>query len=1207
MAKKHSLIHIILTVLIICTLIGSSFIPSILAASQNSYGKSFAKGVSWEPYLPLKRATFVQFDDHSFLDDYSYLAAVPTSVFYDKNNNQVFASPLLYYQEEPKTLEDKDRSLNARQGIDYFMEDWMGYCNRELDQMTLINVPRENLNTSWAAENTTLINGADPYSLANTIALHDWSYADNAVIAPIEENYEKPDNRTQDTLTGTVTTEQGVLTKHFQIPKSNEVYPEYNTFTVPEGYKLLKVRSWYPCFYFSFGLSTYQGLINMSIPAGDRDLQIYCQKNGQWMMTGITEAWNAAEGMDRDKTSCYVYNSGLWSVALTDAPTKSFGPLTSLSDSNSTYSTVEKHHFHSGIFAIEYGRYGSLADILKNMIQVVYQVDVQMYPGVMLDIPQTPPFGCRNASFELTWNTPSAALGFSLIGPSGEEILSTREPGVSPSSTSTDELGLPLPAGTSASMHVDQLGECLPGEHYSLCVFSLNDLVSATDFTIKYSWDQNMSRTEGDCLASATEGAVLASLLNAPLLYTKPSEVPASTISTLSTLGVKNIYLVDLHHVLSSKGSTQLTDVAPIKKHFIEYTDIYQYIRNITNKNDVIFTTIQPWKYWYTTNLSVAGELPGAIPIGPAAYIGAIHGSPVLILDTHPELSSAVIWHNEFWRRNPDGLSKLPTVSEMYLTGTRVYDFLKKLHYDKEGDETLITLGGQYNIGLSWDRMFVGKAEPGRFLDSPIDIAVWIAKTVFYPQLVFQNPALVTDTGVTVINGSSSKRVFPWRGKLGLKILKPSEEITVKYPVLDTLICYDEKFNTRASTFWGFTYSCADGSIPGISPSFDEIDNGVMKAVNGKDGAFLPDLSGPEVQPFYLQKAGYTPVFSTNFSANMNNLNQGVLLWMINTHGYSLDGGMLMFWDVNGESANLGSPSLPFTAERKEPNPWRAYEWSMGSTTEPDTMSMQIHGILATIEGNPNPRLHLITTAFDWAIAKRPVRDIIGMICNLPLLRLLAPEWLKNTQDYYDGVVITSFWTRFGTSWYNGTAVDDALGNIHSAGISSVACLPAGKYLQITLMRHGSVFQIMDPWATSWYSDVWQNAVPRDIALGKTIGETYSEGIKKVGILYISEPPQWWWDLTENVCLYGDPDLRIWTPSTEFSTNNHWEEQDVEPLNYISTEPFSIDGHMPFGADVYSHARTPSFWTGLYLWIGIAILIIAVVIVGVLLLRRRKR
>jgi hypothetical protein len=417
------------------------------------------------------------------------------------------------------------------------------------------------------------------------------------------------------------------------------------------------------------------------------------------------------------------------------------------------------------------------------------------------------------------------------------------------------------------------------------------------------------------------------------------------------------------------------------------------------------------------------------------------------------------------------------------------------------------------------------------------------------------------------------------------------------------LICYDEKFNTRASDYWGFTYSCADGSIPGVSPSFEPIDDGVMLAVNGKAGAFFPDLSGPEVQPFYIKKAGYTPVFSTSFDANMNNLNNGVLLWMINTHGYSPDGGLLMFWDVNSV------PRIPLAGYTEETNPWRSYEWLMGSTEEPDTMTMEVNGLLAALAGNPDPKgLRLFATGLDLALAKRPVRDIVGKISSLPILRFFAPDWLEDTQDYYDGVVITVFLSRIGTTWYNGTTIDDALGNIHSAGVSSVACLPAGKYLHLTLMRHGSVFQIMDPWATSWYSDVWQNSVPRGIALGKTIGEIYSEGISKVGILYISEPPQWWWDITENVCLYGDPDLRVWAPSTEFSTNNHWEKQDVEPFAYRTDEQFSVDGHMPFGVTEYPHERSIPTLIEQYLYlVVIAFVLVFVTIAGLVLIRRRKK
>ena len=115
--------------------------------------KGFDKGVSYKPVVPLKKITFVNFDEDSLLDDYSYLAAVPTAVFSD--NSRLYSHPLLFYQDPYPIKEDKERSLNARQGIDYFMEDWMSYCNGKLDSMTLINVPKEKVK-QWSSRNISL-------------------------------------------------------------------------------------------------------------------------------------------------------------------------------------------------------------------------------------------------------------------------------------------------------------------------------------------------------------------------------------------------------------------------------------------------------------------------------------------------------------------------------------------------------------------------------------------------------------------------------------------------------------------------------------------------------------------------------------------------------------------------------------------------------------------------------------------------------------------------------------------------------------------------------------------------------------------------------------------------------------------------------------------------------------------------------------------
>jgi hypothetical protein len=1191
----------------VITLLFNVLLVNIVLADLNiNSHKGFEKSVSWKPLIPMKKVTFVEYDDYSLLDDYAYLSSIPSSVFYDKNTERVFSNPLLFFKEKDITLNEKEQSLNSYQGIEYFMEDWMSYSNNKLDQMTLINIPKSKINDDWESEDYKEINGDNPFDIANEIALSEWSFSDEIVISVIEENFDKPNNKTKGKLEGNLNPNQGTISKHFEVPQTNELYPIYNEFFVPENYKFITVRSWYPSFYFEAGIPGFEGIINMTIPTGDRDLQIYCDNNGEWMMAAITSEWNAHGGMDIDKTSAYVYKPGRWSVSLTDVPTKSFD-LYSLPTLNQLRETGLEVQKHRNFLTFNFGRYGRIIDILKNMRQVIYQIDINMYPGIEIEIPDCPPYGCRNAKFDLTWNDPNVDLGFSLIGPGGEEILSSREHGVPTKyDSSVYDVGYLLPPGSETDLRVERLGECLDGEKYKICVYSMSDLNHQVDFNIEYSWEQNFSKKEGDCLASATEGSILASLINSPLLYINTTEISEKCKDVLYELGVKNIYLINLGNHLKNELRNNLNDLFYIKKEFRDYSEIYEEIKFISGQNDVIFSTIDPWTYWYVAELKAAGEKFGSRFIGPAAYIAAHHGSPVIIIDNHPELSSSIVWHNELWRRHPDGYSKLPTVSEMYLTGKRIYGFLDKNNYDKEGSETIITVGGQFDIGLTWDRVFVGKALPGRFFGSPTDISVWLSKNIFYPMLVFENPSMKNPLGVTMINGSSSVRRFPWRGSLGLRIIKPSGEESFQYPVLDTLICYDHKFNSRASKYWGFEYKCTDGTIPGRSQSFDPIDQGVMENVNGQKGGFFADLSGSEVQPFYIKQGGFDPVYSTNFEANMYNLNQGVLLWMINTHGAPLDGGMFMFWDVNNENP-YGYPPIPFAAYKKESNPWRGYEWLLGSTAEPDTMTSDIHGIIAALAGNPNPRgPRLLTTALDWALAKRPIRDIIGNIASLPLLRLITPDWLQDTQDYYDGVIITVLLGRFGTAWYNGSMIDKSLGNIHSAGVTSVACLPAGKFLHLTLMRHGSPFQIMDPWATSWYSDVWQNSVPRGIALGETIGEIYSEGIKKVGIQYISDDnPKWWWDLAENVCLYGDPSLRIWVPSTEFSSKNHWEQTEIEPLKYDKNIGLEINGHSPYGTTEHPNKIEKSL-----ILENISLIIIFVIIILsfiVLLITRKMR
>ena len=83
----------ILSLIFILIIIIGAFIPANEAAS-NIMPRGFDKGPSYKSVIPTKKVTFVNYDDETLIDDYAYLAAVPTAVFnYD---GDLVSHPLLF-------------------------------------------------------------------------------------------------------------------------------------------------------------------------------------------------------------------------------------------------------------------------------------------------------------------------------------------------------------------------------------------------------------------------------------------------------------------------------------------------------------------------------------------------------------------------------------------------------------------------------------------------------------------------------------------------------------------------------------------------------------------------------------------------------------------------------------------------------------------------------------------------------------------------------------------------------------------------------------------------------------------------------------------------------------------------------------------------------------------------------------------------------
>ena len=1145
--------------IVIFSIISLLVLGIFLPISQADYLKrinSFDKGPSYTNVVPIEKITFVNYDEESLLDDYAYLASVPTAVFKDQNpdENRLFSHPLLFYKDELELDEDKEKTLDSRVGIDFFMEDWMSYCNKKLDQITLINLPESKLHEDWDAREIISIDNNNPYDIASNLALKEWSYSENAVVAVIDEEFKNKDEIFTNKIEDTLQTCDVYDEPTFDVKQTNSLNPVSSEFEVGDDYVFIKAEAW------------WDGALiagNM-VPAGDPDLQLFCKKDDEWMQTAAVASWNLYYPAGHEITQSYVYQSGDWRVSITDFPTEDDAPRNGI----------------PGLFEVQ----GSILGLFKT--SVTYHVDVSMYPGINVKLPDNPPYGCRDVDLKLTWDNPNVNLGFTLVGPSGEAICTV----INESRNDEQE------------MNIFQLGECLEDESYSISVFTLSDITHPINFEIEYSWKSEITKKEGDALTSATEGAILASQLNAPLLYTSSTNLAESTKNTLYKLGVENIYLVDIGKNLNLDVKDELMKINNIKSSYFKLKDIYNKIMELSGSNDVVFTTIDPWTYYYKGELKAAGETENASFIGPAAYIAAHHGSPAIIIDNHPELSSATVWHNEFWRRSvADRDTKKPSVAEMYLTGVRIYDFLKEYNFDKAGEETIITVADQYDIGMPWDRMFLGLAYSGRICGSPVDTAVTISRSMFYPVLIFENPALQGE--VSLINGSSSSR----EGLRGLLqkpyfntlVVKEGGKEKYSYPVLCSFVTHKYRFNERASKYYGSLYQCADGLIPGESTTMQPIDQGVNSKYYDDDGMYFPDMTETEVIPFYLNKGGFDVAFSTELESVKTNLEQGVLLWIHASHGSHPQGGRTLFWDpITG--LNRHTPAKIVAGAKYELNPWRGYDWLLGSTEEPDTMTMDMVGIIPFTN---HKSLIWPAMGMDWAIARKPIKELLNKIITPN-----NPDGPFTIDDLYDGLTGTVHFSKYTLVNKNSSQIEDGLGNLHSMGFITSICQTSNTYLHLMMIRHGSVFQVQDPWPTSWYGSIWRQSIPRDIILGYTAGQAYARGISHVGPLYIgggADGPQWWWDDAENVIFFGDPNLRMYVPSTEYSNDNHWDIEDITSLSY--NEELTVNGHMPFGATGYPHEKEPKTFLNENMFVLVILGIIIILLVLLVIIGRKKK
>ena len=123
------------------------------------------------------------------------------------------------------------------------MEDWTSYCG-QLDQITLINVDETKVK-DWRAKEYITIEEDNPCRIAKELALQDWSYSEDAVVAVIKDEFAVIDNEVSNLIEGSIpiaNTYKKTLTK---IKQTNSLSPVSKQFEVGDEYQLIKAEAWW--------------------------------------------------------------------------------------------------------------------------------------------------------------------------------------------------------------------------------------------------------------------------------------------------------------------------------------------------------------------------------------------------------------------------------------------------------------------------------------------------------------------------------------------------------------------------------------------------------------------------------------------------------------------------------------------------------------------------------------------------------------------------------------------------------------------------------------------------------------------------------------------------------------------------------------------------------------------------------------------------
>ncbi|NHI83671.1 MAG: hypothetical protein EAX81_05160 [Candidatus Thorarchaeota archaeon] len=492
-----------------------------LGPSENIH--SLSAGLPDEP-TPLRRAAFVSYDPSSYVDDFAYMAAVPTSVYL--YNGTQYISPLIH--------------SGGSDSEEWLISDWVDYLGVSEPVTQAISIGDfsdfeiKAIQYQIGTRLFPRIKSSDSAEIAAQLALMDWTSSTNVVVALSKDDF-------QDLL---VTS--GSATHTFDSPS---IIPIVSSTSVTYG-------------------TTQNVTFTPPTSAG-------------WMVG--TFDWEGTE----------LLTHTLYDPLGTPVDYSVYTQV--FFERNTAYvsALVPLYFWYpcstEGVWTM------ALQRLSQGSTPVSYSINY--HPGLSQSV--TVPNNAKWLNVSATWDNSGTDLNFALVNPEGR--LVTWAPAES------------LIAGPlSSSMNVPYPS---PGE-WTIIGAWMNP--ESEQNNVQLSWSVSSLPSDLQAyLESAANGAVLASLLNAPLLYVGADAVPEITSWTLSRLGATDILLVDPLDIHSAQLESQLSGLVSSVHLLNNYSAVTHAIHSISGQHDLVVAV----------PIGTGDEL-----FGSAAFSGAYHGAPVFSL-----------------------------------------------------------------------------------------------------------------------------------------------------------------------------------------------------------------------------------------------------------------------------------------------------------------------------------------------------------------------------------------------------------------------------------------------------------------------------------------------------------------------------------------------------------------------------------------------